>query len=187
MKPVVLDFSNPGAAWRRALLGLSPSPWPLLVLAGCAGCLGLALWNGIHTRQRLVAAQDSLQQWQQVQRRPARIGESRPALSAAQAAAWNQLARQLDTPWPRLLDALEQSTPEDTALVAIEPDARRGGIRLQAESRTLDALLLYASTLKAAGPFDDVVLVKHETNEQDVARPVRLSLDVRLKSGEGAR
>jgi hypothetical protein len=65
--------------------------------------------------------------------------------------------------------------------VAIEPDPQHGSIRLQVEAKTLDTLLGYAQALKATAPFQEVVLLKHETNEQDATRPVRLSVDARLK------
>ena len=102
-------------------------------------------------------------------------------LTVQQTRDWNQIARQLDTPWPAILDALESSTPETVALVAIEPDPLHGSVRLQVEAKTLDALLGYAQSLKTTAPFQEVVLLKHETNEQDATRPMRLSLDARLE------
>ena len=71
--------------------------------------------------------------------------------------------------------------------MTIEPDGRNGSIRLQVEARTLDGLLAYAGTLKAIERFEQVTLLKHETNDQDATKPLRLSLDIRLKSREQER
>jgi Tfp pilus assembly protein PilN len=101
-------------------------------------------------------------------------------LSDDQRARWSRLARQLNTPWSALLDALESSLPDGVALVSIEPDAAQGSVRLQVEAKTLDALLAYAASLNAVHPFQSVALVKHETNEQDPTRPLRLSLEAKL-------
>lgn len=108
------------------------------------------------------------------------------ALAPEQRQAWNQLVRQLNTPWSEVLAALETSTPEDVVLVSIEPDARTASVRLQAEARTLGALLSYADALAAVGPFLDVTPVKHETHEQDPTRPIRLSLNLRLRGQAAA-
>jgi hypothetical protein len=50
------------------------------------------------------------------------------------------------------------------------------------EAKTLDSLLAYAGALKSIELFENIVLIKHETNDQDKARPLRLSLDIRLKA-----
>lgn len=91
------------------------------------------------------------------------------------------MTRHLNTPWPAVLDALETTTPESVALVTIEPDPQHGVVRLQAEAKTLDSLLQYAQLLTAAEPFNEVTLLKHETNERDATRPVRLSMAARLQ------
>ena len=96
------------------------------------------------------------------------------------------MARQLNTPWSALLDALEASLPDDVALVAIEPDAGQGSVRLQVEAKALDTLLAYARELRSIPLFADVNLVKHETNEQDGNRPMRLSLNIRLRASQGS-
>jgi Tfp pilus assembly protein PilN len=110
-----------------------------------------------------------------------------PSLSAQQRARWTQLERQLDTPWSSLLDALEATLPDDVSLVSIEPDGAQGNVRVQAEAKSLDTLLAYASALRANDLFAGVTLIKHETNDQDATRPLRLSVDIRLKPSAPSR
>jgi Tfp pilus assembly protein PilN len=92
----------------------------------------------------------------------------------------NSVIRQLNTPWDQLFDQLESSTPRDVSLISIEPDAKRGSVRLQAEARALDTLLTYAARLQNQGVLGSLTYSKHETNEQDPNKPIRLSVEYSL-------
>lgn len=187
MKPIQLVFPGKAAhpAW---LLGHAPRVSAVAALLLCTALAGLLAvgWQTWQTRQQIRSVQNEIEALRLQKGQAAR--QAAPAdqqvLTAQQSREWNQMARQLNTPWPAILDALEVSTPETVALVAIEPNPQHGSIRLQVEAKTLDTLLGYAQALKATSPFQEVVLLKHETNEQDATRPVRLSVDARLK---GAR
>lgn len=182
MKPVRLRFETAHSGLRASLLGRTGgaaghAALGLLVLAS-AGLVATG-WQVAATRQELAVAQTELQALGR--RQPARAVPTKPALPPEERRAWNQVVRQLNTPWASLLTALESVTPDDVALVSIEPDARQASVRLQAEAKSLDALLVYAQALQGAEPFADVAPVKHETNEQDPNRPVRLTLNIRLR------
>lgn len=185
MKAAVLRFPGHVSPLRQWLLGCSSmreSVFSVLALvlalaaATAAAALSLGLKEQIETARAALHAQRGASSGKDAAR-----ATSLPLLTAPQAVAWNRMVRQLNTPWSALLDALESATPEDVAVVAIEPDARQGTIRLLVEARTLDMLLVYAGTLRALEQFDSVNLVKHETNDQDQNRPLRLSLDIRFK------
>lgn len=88
----------------------------------------------------------------------------------------------LNTPWLDILQALEQHTPDDVAVLAIEPGGR-GNIRIQAESPKLDRLLAHATDLQDTGPFGKLSLRRHETNEKDSNQPARLSFELHLAAG----
>ena len=186
MKPVRLHFEATHAGWRQHLLGRDASPWGLaaivVLLGALTACAALTLqaWTA---QQKLADARDALAAVQRQAGRGSTVAApGTPSMSPQQRQAWNQVTRQLNTPWTALLDALEASQPDDVALVSIEPDARQGTVRLQAEARSLDTLLAFARQLGTAPLFETVALVKHETNEQDGNRPVRLSLDIRLRA-----
>ena len=104
-------------------------------------------------------------------------------LSQEQRRSLNQTIGQLNTPWHGLFAQLEEATPRSVALLSIEPDGKRM-VRIQAEAKTLDNLLLYAASLQNRGVFGELVYVKHETNEQDSTRPARLSFQLALKTVE---
>ena len=188
MKPVRLVF--PGKLSAAILLmghaPRAPALAALLLLTSLASLTAVA-WQSWETRQQIRSVQNAAValrlQRGQAARQAAPAGKQ--VLTVQQSRDWNQMTRQLNTPWPAILDALESTTPETVALVAIEPDPQHGSVRLQVEAKTLDTLLVYAETLKAASPFREVVLLKHETNEQDATRPVRLNLDARLKPRQG--
>lgn len=96
--------------------------------------------------------------------------------------ALNGVIQQLNIPWHDIFEQLESSIPPDVALLSIEPDGQRGQIRLQAEAKSLDSLLRYASTLQHNGIFGRLNYSKHETNDQDPNRPVRLSFELGLST-----
>lgn len=96
----------------------------------------------------------------------------------------NTIIRQLNTPWQDLFDQLESLTPEGIALISIEPDASRKSIKLQAEAKTLDALLAYAAGLEQQGVFGRLTYSKYETNEKDANKPTRLSFELELRTPE---
>lgn len=182
MKPVRLRFETSPPGLRASLLGREGGTAGYAALS----VLGLAIaaliatgWQMAATRQESAVAQAELQALGR--RQPAPAAQPKPLLSLEERRAWNQVVRQLNTPWASLLAALEAVTPEDVALVSIEPDARQASVRLQAEAKSLDALLAYAQALKGAEPFAEVTPVKHETNEQDPNRPVRLTMNLRLR------
>lgn len=92
----------------------------------------------------------------------------------------NAVIRKLNTPWQDLFDQLEKSTPKDVALLSIEPDAARASIRLSAEAKQLETLLTFASELQNHGVLGRLTYSKHETNDQDSNKPVRLSFELNM-------
>ncbi|WP_332752229.1 hypothetical protein [Hydrogenophaga sp.] len=160
--------------WQRRLLALT------LSLAGLA-CLVLAqrLWglqgelaHATGTLQSMTASTTTMRSAGSV---------SRPAMSPSERAAWARLASALNTPWNSVFDTLERAFPTDVALISIEPDATTSSLRLEAEAPTLAALLSGAQALGADGGVAQVALAKHETQDQDPNRPVRLQMDIRLQ------
>jgi hypothetical protein len=70
----------------------------------------------------------------------------------------------------------------DVALISIEPDGARSSVKLVAEAKSLTTLLNYSSKLQQNGIFGRITYTKHETNEQDTNKPVRLSFELELRS-----
>lgn len=185
MKPVRLEFESPSRTLRQRLVGYVPgrsAQIALFVLAAAIAWGTAVIWQSWKIDDELAQARVSLATMhrQKAQRIDRRADSAKLQLTAQQRQAWNQVARQLNTPWTSLLDTLEAATPDDVALVSIEPDAGLGSLRLQVEAKTLDTALDYAKDLGALPLFGSVGLIKHETNEQDSNKPVRLSVELRL-------
>lgn len=192
MKPVRLQFESPAATLRQQLVGHTTSrsaAIAALVLIAALAWGAAVAWQAWKADEEIAQARASLAALQrQKGQRVDRAAESaKPQLTAQQRQAWSQVARQLNTPWASLLDTLEAGTPDNVALVSIEPDARVGSVRLQVEAKSLDTLLAYAKELGTLPLFESVGLIKHETNEQDSNKPMRLSLDLRLKTPRAQR
>lgn len=141
-------------------------------------------------KQKNQAVQSSLDQVQKRKRtsEPSTMKEAQGSMqitgsiSPAARKALNGVIQHLNVPWHDIFEQLEASLPPDVALLSIEPDGQRGQIRLQAEAKSLDSLLRYASTLQQNGIFGRLSYSKHETNDQDPNRPVRLSFELGLST-----
>jgi Tfp pilus assembly protein PilN len=105
-------------------------------------------------------------------------------LSPVQIRGYNTVIRQLNVPWKHVFNDLEAMTPLDVALISIEPDGSRSTIKLVAEAKSLTTLLRYSSQLQHNGIFGHITYSKHETNEQDANKPIRLNFELELRQVE---
>lgn len=100
--------------------------------------------------------------------------------SALQRVALARSAHHLNMPWAAILDELERHASTDVALLAIDPDAGQGRVRVELEARQLKSLVDFAQRLGSSSHFERVTLSKHELVDRDPAKPLRMSLDVKL-------
>lgn len=180
MRPIHLNFAHESTTLQKKLLGHAGHrlSWlALLIFFAALAAAGGTWWQIRNLDRELDALKGQAPPPRTLNSATASIGP----VSAQQLAEWSQLTRQLNTPWSALLDALEVATPPDVALVSIEPDAAQALIRLQAEAKSLQTLLDYSQVLRTSGPFDELVLRKHDTNDQDGARPIRLTMELRFR------
>lgn len=159
----------------------------VIVLIGIGGLL-LILGMQVLTNQQtlqLLASQE--QEWhektialkaKQQKQKQLPISE----LTSTQIRGYNNVIRQLNVPWKNLFEDLESMTPMDVALISIEPDGARSTVKLVAEAKSLTTLLNYSSKLQQNGIFGRITYSKHETNEQDTNKPIRLSFELELRS-----
>lgn len=89
-------------------------------------------------------------------------------------------ARAIDTllqrRWSELFEAIEAAGSADIAVLAIDPDAAQGRIRITAEARRHEAMLAYLQRLGQGAVLRDAVLIEHRVQRQLAERPVRFSL-----------
>ena len=85
----------------------------------------------------------------------------------------NEVAHGLARRWDRVFLAIESASAPDVALLAIEPDPRKGLVRLTAEAKGKNAMLDYVDRLQAAQPLQRVMLEQHEVLAEVPEKPVR--------------
>ena len=189
MKPSKLQFENQP---RLTLWGHRSQPWQTMlgVVSLCVMMAFLIQLSGKiwQTRQ---ATQDLNQQAQQLLAKSGPRAMPKPGntdaasatqeLSKEQRQQVNRVIHQLNTPWQDLFQQLERGTPNNVALISIEPDAGRASVKLQAEAKNLDILLDYAASLQSQQVLGALTYSKHETNDQDPNKPVRLSFEMGLR------
>ena len=88
----------------------------------------------------------------------------------------NSIILELSLPWKELFDAFESSRHSDIAVLAIEPDAQKGLVRISGEAKSLESLPGYIAYLQKISLFQNVELLNHQIQDQDPQRPVRFML-----------
>lgn len=88
----------------------------------------------------------------------------------------NAVILELGLPWKELFDAFESSQKKNVAVLAIEPDAQKGLVRISAEAKSLDSLPDYLAYLQKVPLFQDVMLLNHQIQDQDPQKPARFML-----------
>lgn len=171
MGPLRLDFRR-----RRRPARL---PGILLLLAGLAAAavLGAAYEQ---TRRDMALLEDALAELSRAAARrsaPRQPGDVR--LLGEQIRRANLVLGQLGTPWDELFSLLESAHNRDIALLAIEPDAARGSVRITAEARQVAAMHAYLGRLRATRKLSQVLLQSHQIQLQDPDKPVRFTLAAR--------
>ena len=88
----------------------------------------------------------------------------------------NATILELSLPWKQLFAALESFHGKDVAVLSIEPDARKGMVRIGGEAKSLDSMVGYLAYLQKVALFREVSLQSHEVEQQDPQKPVRFVL-----------
>lgn len=175
MKRLHIDFAPPGM--QRTLYRTSARAWMLagvaLLLCGAAALLGARLLAQENAHDAELNAAYARAKAPVV----APVAAPQPALSEAQAGAVNAAVMQLNLPWRALHDAIGAATPPSVAMLALEPDARKRSMKITAEAKNSDAMIAYVEELKGQELFADVVLTRHEINDQDPNRPIRFQIE----------
>jgi len=177
MKAIHIDFAPRGPM--RELVSMSPVVRMLAVLAAiaCSGAL-FAMSDALKRQDVQRTEARRLQDEEQAAREAARSGAREAAIPDDQASEVNIAIQHLNLPWSSLLDAIEQATPANVALLELEPDPKRGRIKGVAEAKTAAAMTDYIKRLKQQTLFGNVVLTRHASNEE---------ADNRVNNGAAAR
>lgn len=113
--------------------------------------------------------------------KPQAVNWSREELAKVQAV--NAAIRELNLPVGALLQALEPPADIHVGVLSVETvsgasDARRLGLRIQAEAHTSEGMTRYAGFLATRKPFVEAYLTKHEVVADALEGPYRFTVEV---------
>ncbi len=166
--PLRIEFGvRPASAWGVILLGLGAAVFYFAITA----------W--LDQRDQLQALRDELRAGEARLARlrgqvALRAGSSVPP---AQLQAVNQAVRRLNVPWSRLFATVESLRGPDTALLAIEPNARSGRLNLLAEAKNAEAMFAFYERSLRHQQLHAATLKKLEPNDKEAIPVLRFSLE----------
>jgi hypothetical protein len=172
-----IDFGPP--ARHASLAGISA-----IVVA--AGLCGAALLDYHATAADVESLAQAVSQAQRAQERRKHAYDASPPvkLTPRGIAAINRVVTQLNLPWGELFSVFEAKTLPTVALLSLEPDSQKQLLKITAEAKTPEDMVIFFESLQAESKFPEVVLTKHEVNEQDPNRPIRFALEVHWRTAE---
>lgn len=91
----------------------------------------------------------------------------------------NEVIDQLALPWDQLFAAVEGAAGKDVALLAIQPDKRKGEVTIGGEAKDVAAMLDYMRRLNEARQLRKIDLLSHQIQQQDPQKPVRFNLSAK--------
>jgi hypothetical protein len=161
--------------------GIKPFPWLGLGVLGSA-LVALALMGGYYHElsQRIVMWEARVDHDERLSSHRARA--LRPATGQAaheqtlEVRHANEVLRQLTLPWDTLFRAVESSGGKTVALLAMEPNIRKGTVTISGEAKNFAAMLDYIKQLGARDVFSSVHLQNHQVQHEDPEKPIRFSL-----------
>jgi hypothetical protein len=171
-RPVELDYIVPP---RRPL-------WRGVLLLALSLAVAAALIGNYRDAQLELAALQAKASLIGMERRPARsMPKERLAEEVRSAEA---VMRQLGVPWGSLVQAIEQASTRDVAVLQLQPDPDNGVVRLTAEARNSKAMFEYVRRLGAAKGLADAHVVSHHLQRDDPQRPIQFSAQAALRSAQ---
>lgn len=168
-----IDLRHGDRIRARLSIAVSVAALSAVLLTGIAAAKSLSL---IGDASSLQAKADEITQRRAVRERQLQAAPA-TSIKREQIIAVNGAINQLNLPWRQLLRDIEEVTPREIALLAIEPDARIASLKGTAEASTADDMLAYVAALREQGGFRSVLLTRHELNEQDPMRPYRFQFE----------
>lgn len=168
----------------RACLGARSgrvSRWAL-VLALAALCAVLAwLLVQVHQLQDRLQSLDRAES-ELAERRSMRKPRVSPAPSWTdrQARLADTVIDRLNVPWRQVLDDVERHTPPSVAILQLEPEVSSSSLSLLVEAKSPEDVFAYLEDMKGARSLTRLRVLKHETNVQDAAQPIRFLLKGQL-------
>lgn len=167
MSRIELDFTAPGTR-------PGPLSWLLLALGLLAAGAVAFTWQGadaaaVEAQARLAALSKPVAKHTKIEKKADPVALTREREDA-------DARRALALPWNRMLTVLQDTLPDDIALISLEADGHRGDFHIVADAKSHQAMLDYYRTLQAEAGLRAVTLTRHELREIDGVQGVNFSL-----------
>jgi len=171
--PLAIDFAN-------ARRGSESRGWIVLgvgvacTVAALVGYRSIAIeLDAVGTQARVAARKLGAEQKREVLD-PGKLQALNQRIVAS-----NRVLHALDQPWFQLLADIEAAVTPGIVLLALEPDAVQGSVRLSAEARDLEALSRYLDRLAALESLRDVRMNQQELRDARGQPVLRFSVSAR--------
>jgi Tfp pilus assembly protein PilN len=96
----------------------------------------------------------------------------------------NQVVRKKTVPWDGLFRDIENASDSKIGLLAVQPDAASGSVRISGEARDTAALTDYITRLAAQPSLQNVHLAEHEVKVVQGRSIVRFNLNATWKGAQ---
>jgi hypothetical protein len=164
LRPLRLDFAarHDGASLGRIVL----------LLAGAAAmAIATTAFQDIRTRTgQLESEFGRVKKPVLTARNTGAAGTHRPDETVRRA---NAVARELARRWDKVFAAIEAAGDPEVGLLAVEPDAQKGLVRITAQSKSKQAMLRYLTRLQDKEPLQRMLLEQHQVRIDEPEQPVR--------------
>lgn len=95
--------------------------------------------------------------------------------------AVNAAIIQISLPWVPLFKALEATSNDTVKLLAVEPNPKKGHLRISAVALDIDGMMVYVGDLSQQKIFKDVTLLSQETIEVNGKMAVQFMVETGWK------
>ena len=176
------------AARLRVEFGVpSISPWGIALMVLGAAVFYVALTAWLDGRDQLQALRDDLRNGDaRLARLRGQVAQQGSSVPPGQLQAVNDAVRRLNVPWNRLFLTVESLRGPDTALLAIEPNAKSGRLNLLAEAKHADAMFAFYERGVLHPQLRAATLKKLEPNDKEAIPVLRFSLEAGWVLGAAA-
>lgn len=131
-----------------------------LLLLGLLSAMALLVW--MHQQDTARQRLESEIQRMQAPASTVRLSPKENQLQQQEMATVQAAINDLALPWQSLFMTLENMPASDIRIVAIEPNAKLGKLKLTANAADIVQMFGYVNALSGQDIFSDVVLVSHE-------------------------
>ncbi|MBY0579205.1 MAG: PilN domain-containing protein [Burkholderiales bacterium] len=156
----------------------------MLLLALGIGVGGGALWHHIELNRKIAYQEALLASLQRRIPKAAPVEKRDGAQIAEETKMAHDVVVDLNRPWDALFKSFESTPHEDVALLAMEPDAKKGIVRISGEARSLESLLGYIADLQKIPLLREISLLNHQVQDQDPEKPVRFMIQAQWGGGQ---